>query len=80
MAGQADGIQPRTIEMMQVRWFSAIKPEDVDSPRASQSYGLAEPLLKHGNQMHMVSSARYATYRSSMSCRPHSTTLRRKVA
>ncbi|EJD48151.1 hypothetical protein AURDEDRAFT_183516 [Auricularia subglabra TFB-10046 SS5] len=35
MAGQADGIQPRTIEVL-------------------QSYGLAEPLLKHGNQMHMA--------------------------
>ncbi|KAH7106134.1 FAD binding domain-containing protein [Auriculariales sp. MPI-PUGE-AT-0066] len=35
MAGQADGIQPRTIEML-------------------QSYGLAEELLRHGNQMHMA--------------------------
>ncbi|KAF7332387.1 hypothetical protein MKEN_00120500 [Mycena kentingensis (nom. inval.)] len=34
-AGQADGIQPRTIEVF-------------------QSYGLAERLLKEGNQMHVV--------------------------
>lgn len=34
-AGQADGIQPRTIEVL-------------------QSYGLAERLLKEGNQMHMA--------------------------
>uniref|UniRef100_A0A0W0G6V4 Phenol 2-monooxygenase n=1 Tax=Moniliophthora roreri TaxID=221103 RepID=A0A0W0G6V4_MONRR len=34
-AGQADGIQPRTIEVF-------------------QSYGLAERLLKEGNQMHMA--------------------------
>ncbi|KAF9224075.1 hypothetical protein BS17DRAFT_780425 [Gyrodon lividus] len=33
-AGQADGIQPRTIEVM-------------------QSYGLAERLIREGNQMHM---------------------------
>ncbi|KAG2137580.1 FAD binding domain-containing protein [Suillus bovinus] len=33
-AGQADGIQPRTIEVL-------------------QSYGLAEPLLKEGAQMHL---------------------------
>ncbi|EKM60807.1 uncharacterized protein PHACADRAFT_246963 [Phanerochaete carnosa HHB-10118-sp] len=35
LAGQADGIQPRTIEVF-------------------QSYGLAERLLKEGNQMHMA--------------------------
>ncbi|GJE87714.1 phenol 2-monooxygenase [Phanerochaete sordida] len=35
LAGQADGIQPRTIEVF-------------------QSYGLAERLLREGNQMHMV--------------------------
>ncbi|KAJ1306382.1 hypothetical protein OPQ81_007387 [Rhizoctonia solani] len=34
-AGQADGIQPRTIEVL-------------------QSYGLADRLLKEGNQMHMA--------------------------
>ncbi|OSD04732.1 hypothetical protein PYCCODRAFT_1386005 [Trametes coccinea BRFM310] len=34
-AGQADGIQPRTIEVL-------------------QSYGLAERLLREGNQMHMA--------------------------
>ncbi|KAG8984383.1 hypothetical protein FRB90_005356, partial [Tulasnella sp. 427] len=34
-AGQADGIQPRTIEVL-------------------QSYGLADRLLKEGNQMHMT--------------------------
>ncbi|CAL1714087.1 unnamed protein product [Somion occarium] len=34
-AGQADGVQPRTIEVL-------------------QSYGLAERLLREGNQMHMV--------------------------
>lgn len=34
-AGQADGIQPRTIEVF-------------------QSYGLAERLLREGNQMHMA--------------------------
>lgn len=34
IAGQADGIQPRTIEVL-------------------QSYGLAERLLREGNQMHM---------------------------
>ncbi|KAJ8092953.1 hypothetical protein PM082_011273 [Marasmius tenuissimus] len=34
-AGQADGIQPRTIEVF-------------------QSYGLADRLLKEGNQMHMA--------------------------
>ncbi|KAF9454386.1 hypothetical protein P691DRAFT_770590 [Macrolepiota fuliginosa MF-IS2] len=34
-AGQADGIQPRTIEVL-------------------QSYGLADKLLKEGNQMHMA--------------------------
>jgi phenol 2-monooxygenase len=35
VAGQADGIQPRTIEVM-------------------QSYGLAERLLREGNQMHVA--------------------------
>ncbi|OBZ73534.1 Phenol 2-monooxygenase [Grifola frondosa] len=35
MAGQADGVQPRTIEVL-------------------QSYGLADRLLREGNQMHMV--------------------------
>ena len=38
-AGQADGIQPRTLEVL-------------------QSYGLAEPLLRQGAQMHMAVSAR----------------------
>ncbi|OCB87643.1 hypothetical protein A7U60_g5169 [Sanghuangporus baumii] len=35
VAGQADGIQPRTIEVF-------------------QSYGIAEPLIRQGNQMHLV--------------------------
>ncbi|KAF8511810.1 FAD binding domain-containing protein [Hysterangium stoloniferum] len=35
MAGQADGIQPRTIEVL-------------------QSYGLAERLIREGNQMHLA--------------------------
>ncbi|KAL5492636.1 hypothetical protein ACEPAI_4083 [Sanghuangporus weigelae] len=34
-AGQADGIQPRTIEVF-------------------QSYGIAEPLIRQGNQMHLA--------------------------
>ncbi|KAG6327901.1 hypothetical protein ID866_11188 [Astraeus odoratus] len=49
--GQADGIQPRTIEVLQVG------PPPVHfvhvSERLFQSYGLANHLLNEGNQMHM---------------------------
>ena len=50
-AGQADGIQPRTIEVLQVRpYICERKGSDIQS---FQSYGLAESLLKDGAQMHL---------------------------
>ena len=45
-AGQADGIQPRTIEVLQVRWRGyGGRNVRLTMP---QSYGLAEPLIRIG--------------------------------
>ena len=49
-AGQADGIQSRTIEVLQV-CLSLDLPSHLQP--FHQSYGLAERLLREGNQMHM---------------------------
>ncbi|KAF5351297.1 hypothetical protein D9758_008005 [Tetrapyrgos nigripes] len=52
-AGQADGIQPRTIEVFQVL-TTAINSTNDGVYFALQSYGLADRLLREGNQMHMA--------------------------
>lgn len=54
-AGQADGIQPRTIEVFQashIIWASPPCPFILFHSR--QSYGLADRLLREGNQMHFA--------------------------
>ena len=51
-AGQADAIQPRTIEVLQVRSYPLFYCQFRLS--SVQSYGLAQRLLEEGNQMHMA--------------------------
>lgn len=52
MTGQADGIQPRTIEVLQV---SIIRHLSLGfHTHMAQSYGLADRLLKEACQMHMA--------------------------
>lgn len=52
-AGQADSVQPRTIEVLQVRL--SVSPDlNHVIQILEQSYGLAERLLREGNQLHMA--------------------------
>jgi phenol 2-monooxygenase len=51
--GHADGIQPRTIEVFQVGSKRDHRSWILTDMRL-QSYGLAERLLKEGNQMHLA--------------------------
>jgi phenol 2-monooxygenase len=54
MVGQADGIQPRTIEVLQVRDGHNIGTYNYTNVQLVQSYGLAERLLKEANQVHLA--------------------------
>ena len=55
-AGQADGLQPRTLEVLQV--YSYILVTHDLPTHCDQSYGLAERLLRDANQMHMAVSVK----------------------
>ncbi|KAG8746067.1 hypothetical protein FRC10_006170 [Ceratobasidium sp. 414] len=53
-AGQADGIQPRTLEAFDSPSYLTHLSTVTDIIYDVQSYGLAERLFKEGNQMHMA--------------------------
>ena len=63
-AGQADGIQPRTIEVLQVRWRGyGGRNVRLTVP---QSYGLAEPLIRIG--AHFPRAVRSPSHCSLLRC------------
>jgi phenol 2-monooxygenase (NADPH) len=64
-AGQADGLQPRTIEVLQV-WSPIISGNHVLN-EIWQSYGLAEKYLRKASIMNMVVRRMLATSRQDRS-------------
>lgn len=62
--GQADGIKPRTLEVLQVCHSSHLSSHLELLP---QSYGLGERLLREGNQIHMCVRERLFAHKYCMS-------------
>ena len=52
--GHADGVLPRTIEVLQVGSSRIYYITNIEKFNKFQSYGLAERLLREGNQIHAL--------------------------